>query len=303
MPIHLPPISRRQFLAGSLAAGAGLLLPGGVYAAAAAADPNRWALLADTHIWERRDGLYRDVKPAENLAQARREILALDPPPAAAIVAGDTAFLQGHPGDYAVLLDLVKPIRTAGVPVHLALGNHDDRDNFRKAIAGTEPKTTPSPVDGKCVAVLETPRANWFLLDSLDKTGEPKGLLGDVQLQWLGKSLDARTDKPALVLAHHNPDRLINVHGLKDTARLFDVLVPRRHVKAYFYGHTHRWQIGRESKIHLVNVPTTAWLFEPGEPRGLLTAQIRPDGATITLHSLDHRHAKHGQKVELPWRS
>ena len=175
MPIHLPPISRRQFLAGSLAAGAGLLLPDKADAAAAA-DPDRWALLADTHIWERRDGLYREVKPAENLAQARGEILALNPPPAAAIVAGDTAFLQGHAADYAVLLDLVKPIRTAGVPVHLALGNHDDRDNFRKAIAVAEPKTAPSPVAGKCVAVLETPRVNWFLLDSLDKTNVTAGV-------------------------------------------------------------------------------------------------------------------------------
>ncbi len=149
MPIHLPPISRRQFLAGSLAAGAGLLLPG-TAEAAAAADPNRWALLADTHIWERRDGLYREVKPAENLAQARGEILALKPPPAAAIVAGDTAFLQGHAADYAVLLDLVKPIRTAGVPVHLALGNHDDRDNFHKAIAAAEPKA-PAVAGGRQV--------------------------------------------------------------------------------------------------------------------------------------------------------
>ena len=47
-------------------------------------------------------------------------------------------------------------------------------------------------------------------------------------------------------------------------------------MKAYFYGHTHRWQVGRESKIHLVNVPATAWLFEPGEPRGLLTASFAP---------------------------
>jgi hypothetical protein len=159
------------------------------------------------------------------------------------------------------------------------------------------------PVQGKFVSVVETPHANWFLLDSLDKTGEAKGRLGDVQLTWLGRSLDARPDKPALVLAHHNPDRLINVHGLTDTAKLFDVLVPRHHVKGYFYGHTHRWQVGRESKIHLVNVPTTAWLFEPGEPRGLLTAEIRPDGATIGLHTLDPRHPKHGESVELRWRT
>ena len=46
-----------------------------------------------------------------------------------------------------------------------------------------------------------------------------------MQLEWLGKALDARADKPAVVLAHHNPDRLVNIHGLTDTAKLFDVLV------------------------------------------------------------------------------
>ena len=218
-------------------------------------------------------------------------------------MAGDCAFLDGEPGDYRLFGDLLKPLRQAGMPLHFALGNHDHRNRLLAAFPDARAHGVGPPVQGKFVSVVETPHANWFLLDSLDKTGQSKGRLGDAQLKWLGKSLDARADKPALVLAHHNPDRLINIHGLIDTARLFDVLVPRRHVKAYFYGHTHCWQVGHESKIHLVNVPTTAWLFEPGEPRGLLSVQLRADGATIVLHSLNPRHAKHGQRVDLAWRT
>ena len=55
MPIQLPPISRRRFLAGSLAAGAGMLLPRRLLADDVPVDPNRFALLADTHVWEHRD--------------------------------------------------------------------------------------------------------------------------------------------------------------------------------------------------------------------------------------------------------
>ena len=143
MPIHLPPISQRQFLAGSLAAGTGLLVTGSAAAAKPAADPNRWALMADTHIWERHDGSYRNVKPAENFIQERRAVLALDPRPAAAFVAGDTAFLVGHAADYAVLMDLVKPIRTAGLPVHLALGNHDDPTTSTRRSRWPSPKKRP----------------------------------------------------------------------------------------------------------------------------------------------------------------
>ena len=50
----------------------------------------------------------------------------------------------------------------AGVPVHLALGNHDEHDNLRAALgrfAGN------GLVEGRCAAVIETPRANWSVVD------------------------------------------------------------------------------------------------------------------------------------------
>ncbi|MGB7933682.1 MAG: hypothetical protein WCH04_15950, partial [Gammaproteobacteria bacterium] len=53
------------------------------------------------------------------------------------------------------------------------------------------------PVIDKHVSILETPRANWFLLDSLQRTNDLLGRLGEVQLQWLAKALDARADRPA----------------------------------------------------------------------------------------------------------
>ena len=130
MPIELPPIPRRRFLAGSLAAGAGLVLPRHLLAEQVPADPNRFALLADTHVWEHRDREARGIKPAENFLPARKEILALRPRPAVMIVAGDCAFNQGNPGDYAVLAELVLPIREAGIPIHFVMGNHDNVENF-----------------------------------------------------------------------------------------------------------------------------------------------------------------------------
>jgi hypothetical protein len=50
MPIHLPPLSRRNFLKRSLVAGAGLLLAPSLFAARKRTDPHTWAMLADTHI-------------------------------------------------------------------------------------------------------------------------------------------------------------------------------------------------------------------------------------------------------------
>ena len=109
------------------------------------------------------------------------------------------------------------------------------------------------------------------------------GLLGAAQLAWLANAFDARPDKPALVLAHHNPGRFWDIHGLADTEALLRVLLPRKQVKTYFFGHLHRWHLDQQEGTHLVNLPTTAWLFEPAQPRGFVTAQLRPDGAAIVL--------------------
>jgi 3',5'-cyclic-AMP phosphodiesterase len=297
MPIYLPPLTRRRFLAGSLAAGAGTLLDRSLCASEPTTDPNRWVLLADIHIWEQRDGAHRGAKPAVNFNAAVREITALDPRPAAVIVAGDCVYLNGHAADYSVLADLIKPIRAAGIPLHFALGNHDHRENFWAAFPETRPKR-PAVAD-KYVSIIETARANWFLLDSLDKTRSTPGLLGKPQLAWLGKALETRAEKPALVLAHHY---LSAPGGLHDSAELLKVVAEHKQVKAYFFGHSHAWSVTRKDDLQLVNLPATAWLFDPSQPRGWVDMTLRDGGASLVLNALDKKHPKHAQRTDLNWR-
>jgi 3',5'-cyclic-AMP phosphodiesterase len=291
-------ISRRQFLAGSLAAGAGLVVSRSLRAGAAATDPNRFALLADTHVWEHRDGIHRGVKPAEHLSQAIREIAALDPHPAGAILCGDCVYLEGHAADYATLAELVRPLSTAGIPLHLLPGNHDNRENLWAAFPEAKPKKPLLP--GRHVAIVETPHANWFLLDSLEKTNSTPGLLGKEQLAWLAKALDARAEKLALVMAHHD---LGKAESLRDAADLMDVLVPRKQVKAYFFGHTHAWRVSARQNIHLVNLPACAWVFDSSQPYGWVDIRLEAGGAKLVLNTLDKTHPKSGDRAELKWRA
>lgn len=303
MPIHLPPINRRRFLAGTLAAGAGLLLPREILAKEPATDPNLWVLMADIHIPKDRQKTHRGIKPTENLSQAIEEILSLSPRPAGVIVAGDCAIRSGISGDYAMLGELIKPLRQAGVPMHFALGNHDHRERFLAAFPEAKKRAEVDPHElRKFVSVLKTPHADWFLLDSLSRPDKVAGRLGEAQLAWFAKTLDARPERPTLVVAHHNLDREGKAHSLKDTAALFKMILPRKKVKAYFYGHTHCWNIGREEGMHLVNIPGNVWLFDKSQPRGFVTVQLRPDRATFEMHSLDRTHPKHGEKIELKWR-
>ena len=59
MPVHIPPISRRRFLATSLAAGAGLMFGRPAFAADKPVDKNTWVLFSDTHVAADREFLFR----------------------------------------------------------------------------------------------------------------------------------------------------------------------------------------------------------------------------------------------------
>jgi 3',5'-cyclic AMP phosphodiesterase CpdA len=301
MPLHLLPLSRRRFLASAAAAGVGLLAGPEAPADEPRVAADRWVLLADTHIAADRGLVHRGANMADNLARVVAEVAGLDPRPAGVVLDGDAAFQKGEPADYRLTGELLAPLVEARLPLHLTLGNHDDRDNFR---AGLLHGAGRSPLMSREVAVVETARSNWFLLDTLDRVGGTPGELGKEQLDWLAGALDARPDRPALVVLHHNPQWPAPVlpTGLRDTERLFGVVVPRKQVKALIFGHTHQWGRDRHEGVHLVNLPPVAYLFTKGPPNGWVDVRLREAGATLTLHALDPKHSQDGDTAELAWR-
>ena len=300
MPIHLPPISRRQFLARAIAAGAGLGLGHGLFAASKETDPDLWALLSDTHLAADRNHLSRGINMAAHFDKVSMELLSLPRQPAAVFITGDCAFNTGQKGDYSTLTALLEPVRQGQMPVHLALGNHDHRERFWEVLE--EEKAAKRPLADKQVSLLPTRLANWFILDSLETTNSTPGLLGRPQLDWLASALDANPSKPALVLVHHNPGLSGNM-GLKDTSAFLDIIRPRRQVKAYIYGHTHTWRVEPDtSGVHLVNLPPVAYVFQEGQPSGWVRMTLHADGMRLELRCVDTTHKSHGQTLDLKWR-
>jgi 3',5'-cyclic AMP phosphodiesterase CpdA len=241
---------------------------------------------------------------ADHLAAVAKEVTALPRRPAGVLINGDCALKNGQAGDYATLGDLLRPLRVAELPLHLTLGNHDHRARFLAAFGGDK---AGRPVASRHVAVVESPRANFVLLDTLDVTDGTPGQLGAEQLAWLANALDARPDKPAVVVGHHNPEAQVPAGrqpgGLLDTAALFKVLEPRKQVKAYVFGHTHVWEVKEHaSGIHLVNLPAVAYVFAADQPSGWVHLGLTQTGARLELHSLDRGHKAQGQVVELAWR-
>ena len=303
MPLHLPPLTRRAFLRRSLAATASLLTIPALRAAESDTDPDRWALLSDTHIAADRAAILRGVNMTGHLAAAVKGVRALASRPAGVFVNGDCALLKGLAEDYATFSALIAPMREAGLPIHLTLGNHDDRDIFRTSLKDALPAAPP--LASRHVSIVEGARANWFLLDSLDEVNKAPGMLGDEQRAWLAKALDAHTAKPALVMVHHNPVSSTpeKKGALTDSEELLAILLPRRHVKALFFGHTHTWRFAEQDGLHLVNLPAVAYPFAATEVTGWVDVKLSEKGAALALHAHDTQHAAHGKTTEIAWRA
>ncbi len=302
MPIHLQPVSRRRFLFRSLLGGAGLALAPRLFADTRATDPDSYVFLSDIHLSADAAKVARNVNMTDHFKGVTREVLALPKKPAAVFITGDCAFNSGEKEDYAQLTTLLEPIREDGLPVWLAMGNHDNREHFWDALAAE--KAVKRPVADRQVALVKTPQVNWIILDSLEKTLQTPGMLGAAQLEWLTATLDANPDKPAIILVHHNPGTSEKISGIKDTEALFEILRPRKQVKAYMYGHTHHWSVTKDpSGIHLINLPAVAYVFQEGQPSGWVQATVQPKGMTLNVSCLDKTHSAHGQVVKLDWRA
>jgi Icc protein len=298
MPIHLPPISRRSFIAGAAA-----FVTFGPTASAEDSLEDRWILLADSHIPGDPSTKRGDVAMADNFKRVVAGFLKKSPKAAGVILHGDTAYLKGEKKDYDTLGSLLQPISDAGLPMHLLLGNHDDRRHFYESFGLRIPMG--DAFGEHHVAMLQGKRANFFLLDTLEVVNGVPGLLGKGQLQWLADSLDKRPDKPAIVCMHHNPEfaKVKEISGLKDTDALIAVLAPRKQVKALVYGHTHHWSHVEKEGIHCVNLPPTAYVFQKNDPNGWVELTLGDSGGRFKLHALDTAHKANGQVLDLKWRA
>jgi len=303
MPIHLPQLTRREFLKRAARAGAVVALAPASHAGlfGKSRDKHTFAFFSDTHIAADPAQIYLQVNMADHLAACVRELAVWPVRPAAVIVNGDLAFLTGQPGDYAMFGRVIESLR-ALAPVHLTLGNHDERENFWQAFPQDAAKI--KFVLQKQATIFSSERANWFLLDSLDLTAKTPGELGAAQLDWLARALDARRHQPAVVMVHHNPQFPKVTTGLKDTAALMEMLAPRRQVKALIFGHTHDWHVETHaSGVHLVNLPPTSYPFLAGRPSGWVRATLARDGVELELRALDPAHPQHAEVKFLSWRT
>ena len=283
-------MTRRGFLGGTAAFAA--LGAGCATANAAAArplDPEAIGGISDIHVGlplaRQKYKTMRDYPHQPAASQALvREILALPRPPANVLCLGDISLAFGETEDYAIAAETLKPLMDAGIKVTCAMGNHDIRAEFLKYFPGYD-KTTKVP--GRFVSVVNTPHADFILLDSLeepDKRGSygacTKKGLGKEQLEWLKETIAAAT-RPTFLCAHHPASGL----GIPMS------IYKNRIVPGYLHGHTHQWTTGylrgdfdeTARMLREVGFPTLGFEWDVGW--GLIRTTAK--GATLLCNARD----------------
>ena len=293
MPIVLShELNRRGFLQLGALGIATLGLP-----AAAQESPRdtlRLAMLADTHIPADRVSGTRGFNAYEHLKGIIPAIR--DSHAHGMVIAGDAARLTGELDDYTAILELLEPLEGV-MPAYIALGNHDDRDNFFERVL--ELHGARQPVEKNHVSVIEHPATRVLVLDSLLHVRKSPGHLGKAQREWLSAYLAQHTDRPIVLVFHHT---LGDKDGdLLDTDRLFALLAPHKHVKAIFHGHSHRWNRYEMEGIQIVNLPAVGHIWAPEDPLGWVEAEFRQEGMRIRLHTFGGNQDEDGKSFDYAW--
>lgn len=191
--------------------------------------------LSDPHLMGGPDPLYGVVDSEARLIQLFEEVKASGARPEAVIFTGDLAD-KGDPEAYVKLRAIVEPAcEELGAEVIWAMGNHDNRANFRKGLLDEAPNDAPVDrsyfVNGLRVITMDT-----------SVPGYHHGELSPSQLDWLTRELDTPAPDGTILALHHPPipsilDLSVLVE-LRDQASL-EAVVRNSDVRTILAGHLH----------------------------------------------------------------
>ena len=198
------------------------------------------------------------------------------------VISGDLA----ERGDMASYLALQKCLRGFKIPVHLMMGNHDDRENFQTVFGGNGFVQMHWSLQGQ----------HFICLDTLKGGASSAGLLDEARRTWLKSALEKIAGAPTYIFMHHPPFAIH--HPLMDLIPLedgegFGDLLSGHNVRHIFFGHAHRTISGQWHGISFSALPSlnhqlplvggsvpTVYSDEPP-----MYSVVHLNGSQITVHS------------------
>lgn len=194
------------------------------------------AQLSDLHLCAK--PLQGTVYTGGFLKKAVASVLAFSPRPDAVVLTGDLVE-RGSIDEYLQLRAALAPL-SAVMPVHLQLGNHDDRAALH-AVFGAPDAAAETEFHQYAVDIGP---ARLVVCDTVEP-GHAWGGLCQARLDWLDRTLAQAPKRPTIVAFHHPPfatgigfmDRL----GLRTGAQACEQIIARHaQVERVICGHVHR---------------------------------------------------------------
>ena len=191
----------------------------------------KFVVMSDLHLVSEGQ-LSMTLDTHERLEQAIEAVVSRHSDADFCILAGDLADL----GEAAAYQRLQALIARLPIPVHITLGNHDDRPTFLSVFGQQHAAET-----GKIDKVIDLKGYRVIVLDS-SEPGRVDGVLEQEQIDWLHQRLSEAMDRPVIVVLHHNANAL---HIESDTIRMLEpepfiaALKTHPDIRQVIAGHVH----------------------------------------------------------------
>ncbi|WP_410211652.1 phosphodiesterase [Aquirhabdus sp.] len=210
------------------------------------------AQLSDIHV-RPKGVLYQGVVDSNKMfSDAIKHLEHLDHRPDFVLLTGDLVD-QGDPLEYSHLLELLSEL---SIPYAVAMGNHDDRENFRAAFSAYP----YLPQSGPLHYCIDDYPVRIVVLDSC-VTGEDYGHIDAEGLSWISAVLNEDAYKPAIIALHHPPIvsgiPYMDVYRYLDAEPLAKILRRSSNVEAVLCGHVHRSMAKRWAGTMVLTCPST----------------------------------------------
>jgi Icc protein len=222
-------------------------------------EPIFFIQLTDIHISAPGKKPLFGLEMSDKLRAACAEIRTLEAKPSFVVISGDLTH-DGNLEDYRFLKKLLdEEEELLGIPIHVALGNHDFREPFREGYLEEEPSNESYyysfMADGLRIVMLNT-----------QVPGTHGGRLDDVQLAWLKQVLAEPAPSGTIIVHHHpvvkTPTVIMDDHLLENPQDLANV-IEGTDVIGLLSGHIHYHNVGMFNGILCAAADGLAFGLDP----------------------------------------
>lgn len=243
------------------------------------------AQITDTHVTEPGRLLYGRLDTAPAFRRCIEALEAFRPRIDLVLHTGDLVD-RGSAAEYDRFLSILGDLR---LPFAAIPGNHDRREDFRAAFAGTD----WLPTEGRFLSyVIDHLPVRIVCCDSMIP-GSAHGEMCDDRLAWLDATLAAAPDRPTVVAMHH-PPFATGIRGLgrdgleRGGPELAALLARHRNVVRLIAGHVHRPVTVGFGGTVACSAPAVCFPFDLDMTDGApLSISFEPSGFAVHIWSDD----------------